>query len=68
MTTLKTLIVVTALLASGTSLVLAQNGPPTSGQLLWPAALPLLPRLQISLPVLRPELLIITGQSTTECT
>jgi len=33
MTTLKTLIVVTALLASGTSLVVAQNGPPTSDQL-----------------------------------
>jgi hypothetical protein len=33
MTTLKTLIVVTALVANGTSLVVAQNGPPTSGQL-----------------------------------
>jgi hypothetical protein len=33
MTTLKTLIVVTVLLAGGTSLVVAQNGPPTSGQL-----------------------------------
>ena len=33
MATLKTLIVVTALLANGTSLVMAQNGPPTSGQL-----------------------------------
>ena len=33
MTTLKTLIVVTALLANGTSLVVAQNDPPTSGQL-----------------------------------
>jgi hypothetical protein len=31
MTTLKTLIVVTALLANGTSLVVAQNGLPTSG-------------------------------------
>jgi len=33
MTTLKTLLVVTALAANGTSLVVAQNGPPTSGQL-----------------------------------
>jgi hypothetical protein len=33
MTTLKTLVVVTALLAGGTSLVLAQIGPPTGGQL-----------------------------------
>jgi hypothetical protein len=33
MTTLKTLIVVTALVANETSLVVAQNGPPTSGQL-----------------------------------
>jgi hypothetical protein len=33
MTTLKTLIVVTALVANGTSLVVAQNGAPTSGQL-----------------------------------
>jgi hypothetical protein len=33
MTALKTLILVTALLAGGTSLVLAQNSPPTTGQL-----------------------------------
>jgi len=33
MTTLKTLIVVTALLAGGTSPVLAQNGPPATGHL-----------------------------------
>jgi hypothetical protein len=33
MNTPKTLILVTALLAGGTSLVLAQNSPPTSGQL-----------------------------------
>jgi hypothetical protein len=33
MSTLKTLILVTALLAGGTSLVLAQNGPSTGGQL-----------------------------------
>jgi hypothetical protein len=33
MTTLKTLTIVAALLASGTSLAMAQNGPPTGGQL-----------------------------------
>jgi hypothetical protein len=32
MTTLKTLAIVAALLAGGTSLALAQNGPPTGGQ------------------------------------
>ena len=32
MTTLKTLTIVAALLASGTSLAMAQNGPPTGGQ------------------------------------
>jgi hypothetical protein len=32
------------------------------------AALPVLQRLQISLPILRPELLVITGHGTTECT
>ena len=31
MTTLKTLTIVAALLASGTSLAMAQNGPPTGG-------------------------------------
>lgn len=33
MTTLKTLTIVAALLAGGASLALAQNGPPTGGQL-----------------------------------
>src|SRR6516225_4828130 len=32
MTNLKTLMIVAALLASGTSLAMAQNGPPTGGQ------------------------------------
>jgi hypothetical protein len=32
MTTLKSLTIVTALLAGGTSLAMAQNGPPTGGQ------------------------------------
>ena len=32
MTTLKTLMIVAALLAGGTSLAMAQNGPPTGGQ------------------------------------
>jgi hypothetical protein len=32
MTTLKTLTIVAALLAGGTSLAMAQNGPPTGGQ------------------------------------
>jgi hypothetical protein len=33
MTTLKTLTIVAALLAGGSSLAMAQNGPPTGGQL-----------------------------------
>ena len=55
MTTLKSLILVTALLAGGTSLALAQMALRVAVAL-----------LQVPLPVFR--LLIITGQSTTECT
>jgi hypothetical protein len=38
MTTLKTLSIVTALLAGGASLAMAQSGPATGGYPLWPAA------------------------------
>ena len=68
MTTLKSLMMVSALLLGGTSLGMAQNGLPTGGQPPEAGDTPATPQRQALQQLFRLELLVITGHGTTECT
>jgi hypothetical protein len=68
MGTLKSLMIVSALLVSGASLAVAQNSPTTGGQRRQLLARPAIPQRQAPQHLFRLELLAITGHGTTECT
>ena len=66
MTTLKSLMVVSALLVGGASLAVAQNNPAANRRKL--VARPAIPQHQALQQPFGLELLVITGHGTTECT
>ena len=68
MTTLKSLIIVSALLIGGASLAAAQNGPQRAAKCGQLVARPPMPQRQAPQHLFRLELLAITGHGTTECT